>query len=422
MHFLFLTHYFPPEVNAPASRTFENARRWVKAGHRVTVLTCVPNHPNGVVQQGFSNRHLWQWDELEGVRILRVWTFISPNKGIFKRIINYLSYFISAVLLCNLIRKVDLVISTSPQFFCGLAGFPVSRLKSCPWIVEIRDLWPESISAVGAIRQKGTLNMLVRMESFMYQRPDHVVPVTHSFKQHIMACNVPEQNITVITNGADLDKYAPQPKDNPTRARLGLQGKFVVSYIGTHGMAHSLETLLQAAQITAADSSVVYLLVGSGAERDNLLNIKEKLQLTNVIMLPQQPKETIAEFIAASDVCLVLLRDTELFKTVIPSKMFEAMAMQRPIILGVRGESQIIVEDGQFGLCIAPENARELAQAVMRLKADVALCETLGRNGRALVVQSYSRDVLAKVYQGILERTASRRIDTQAKANTFHKK
>lgn len=407
MHFLFLTHYFPPEVNAPASRTFENARRWIKAGHRVTILTCVPNHPNGAVQPGFTNSPLWQWEEMEGIRILRVRTFISPNKGIFRRIINYVSYFVSAVFLCSLVRQVDLVISTSPQFFCGLAGYPVSRLKRSPWILEIRDLWPESISAVGAISQKGTLGMLERLESFMYQRADHVVPVTHSFKQHIMARNVPEQDITVITNGADLDKYAPHPKDNATRTRLGLQGKFIVSYIGTHGMAHSLETVLMAALKTAEDSSVVYLLVGSGAERDKLLNIKEELKLTNVIMLPQQPKESMAEFIAASDVCLVLLRNTELFKTVIPSKMFEAMAMQRPIILGVRGESQKIVEDGQCGLCIEPENAQELAQAVMRLKADATLCESLGSNGRALAVKSYSRDVLAKVYQGVLERIAS---------------
>lgn len=408
MHILFLTHYFPPEVNAPASRTFENARRWVQAGHQVTVLTCVPNHPSGVVYPGFSNRRLWQWDEMAGIRILRVPTFISANKGVLKRILNFISYFVSAVLLCGRVRAVDLVVATSPQFFCGLAGYPVSRLKRRPWVLEIRDLWPESISAVGAIRQKGALSLLTSIESFMYRNADHVVPVTHSFKEHIAGRGVPLENITVITNGADLETYSPQPRMNALRAQLGLGEAFVVSYVGTHGMAHSLETILYAAQELGADSGVVFLLVGSGAERERLLALKDELGLTNVLMLPQQEKQRIPEFIAASDACVVLLRNTPLFKTVIPSKMFEAMAMQRPVILGVLGESRQIVEEANCGLCIEPENQHQLAQACLRLKADAGLCATLGGNGRRLTEQRYNRDVLAKTYQDLLERIGAR--------------
>lgn len=409
MHILFLTHYFPPEVNAPASRTFESARRWVRDGHQVTVLTCVPNHPSGIVYPGYSNRRLWRWDEREGIRILRVFTLLSANKGVLRRMFNFLSYFVSAVLLCGLARHVDLVVSTSPQFFCGLAGYPISRLKRRPWVLEIRDLWPDSISAVGAIRQKGALSALTAIESFMYRNADHVVPVTQAFKEHIAGRGVPREAITVITNGADLETYSPQPKDNALRAELGLAEAFVVSYVGTHGMAHSLETVLYAAQQLGDDSGVMFLLVGGGAEREKLLALKQGMGLKNVIMLPQQEKAKIPAYLAASDACVVLLRNTPLFKTVIPSKMFEAMAVQRPIILGVLGESRRIVEEGRCGLCIEPENPQQLAQACLRLKSDPALCATLGENGRRLTEQRYNRESLAMSYKGVLERVAARR-------------
>lgn len=182
MHILFLTHYFPPEVNAPASRTYENARRWVLDGHHVTVITCAPNHPNGIIYAGYQNR-LWQWDEKDGIRILRVKTYLSANKGFVKRILNYLSFMISATVFCSLVEKADRVVSTSPQFFCGLTGLSVSGIHRCPWVLEIRDLWPESIIAVGAIHNRWIIRFLEGIESFMYRKADHIVTLTKSFKK-----------------------------------------------------------------------------------------------------------------------------------------------------------------------------------------------------------------------------------------------
>jgi glycosyltransferase involved in cell wall biosynthesis len=401
MHILFLTHYFPPEVNAPASRTFENAKRWVRAGHKVTVITCVPNHPKGIVYAGYTNR-LYQWEELDGIRVLRVGTYLSPNEGFIKRTANYVSYMISAILLSPLVKGVDVVVSTSPQFFCGMAGYFVSRLKRRKWVLEIRDLWPESIVTVGAIKQRQVIGFLEGLERFLYLHADHVISLTSAFKNHIMRKGVPEKRISIITNGADLEMYKPLPRHNEVSKEYGLDDKFVASYIGTHGMAHALGTALKAGKVLENEERILFLLVGDGAEREALLQEKERMGLNNVLMLPQQSKEKMPGFLAASDVSMILLKKNDLFKTVIPSKMFEAMAMERPLIIGVDGESRQIVEDGQCGVYIEPENHEELANAVLKLSHDRELLKTMGENGKRYVESNYSREVLAEKYLNTL--------------------
>jgi glycosyltransferase involved in cell wall biosynthesis len=401
MHILFLTHYFPPEVNAPASRTFENAKRWIRAGHRVTAVTCAPNHPRGVVYSGYKNR-LYQWDEIEGIRVLRVGTYLSPNEGFLKRTANYVSYMISATILSPLVKNVDIVVSTSPQFFCGMAGYFVSHLKRCKWVLEIRDLWPESIVSVGAIKQRQVIGFLEGLERYFYLHADHIISLTRAFKNHIMKKGVPEKRISIITNGADLEMYKPLPRHNTVSKEYELDDKFVVSYIGTHGMAHALGTVLRAGKVLENEKKILFLLVGDGAEREALLKEKERMGLSNVRMLPQQPKEKIPAFLAASDVSMILLKKDDLFKTVIPSKMFEAMAMGRPLIIGVDGESRQIVEDGQCGIYIEPENHEELANAVVKLSHDRELLKTMGENGKSYVENNYNREILAEKYLNTL--------------------
>ena len=394
-------------MNAPASRTYENAKRWVKKGHKVTVVTCTPNHPRGVVYLGYKNK-LWQWDEKDGIKVLRVMTYLSPNEGFAKRTANYLSYMVSATLLSPLVKKADVVVSTSPQFFCGMGGLLVSAIKRKPWVLEIRDLWPESITSVGAIKQPQVIGLLEGLEKLLYVKADHIVSVTRAFKKHITAKGVPDDRVSVITNGADLDLYRPLSKDNPAAREFGLHNRFVVSYIGTHGMAHALGTVLRAAKSLEDQKEIIFLLVGDGAERQNLVKENEKLGLSNVLMLPQQPKDKMPQLLAASDVNMVLLRKSPLFKTVIPSKIFEAMAMERPIILGVEGESKAIIEDGKCGIPIEPENHEELAETVLKLYRDQDYARLLGRNGRIYVMKNYSRESLSEVYLETLLKTAGR--------------
>jgi len=405
VHILFLTHYFPPEVNAPASRTFENASRWVREGHEVTVVTCAPNHPDGVLYPGYQNR-IRQWEETAGIRVLRVMTYLSANAGFLKRTLNYLSYMVSATLLSCLVNKVDIVISTSPQFFCGMAGLWVALLKRRPWILEVRDLWPESIIAVGAIRSRSIMKTLESIETFLYRRADHIVSVTQSIRHHIMRRGVAPERISVMTNGADLSRYQPLCRENGIRTKLRLEGKFIASYVGTIGMAHGLDTVLRAADLLRENRDIVFLLVGSGAERERLVARRDEMGLENVLMLPQQLKEQTPPILAASDACLVLLKKRDLFKTVIPSKIFEAMAMERPIILGVEGESREIIEQGNCGLCIEPENELDLAESVLRLSRDPGAGIEMGLNGVRFVRERFDRDVLAKSYLELIAVTA----------------
>lgn len=401
VHILFLTHYFPPEVNAPASRTYENARRWVRAGHRVTVLTCVPNHPRGIPYPGYENR-LRQWDDRDGIRVLRVMTYLSANEGFLRRTANYLSYMLSAAALSPGVRDADIVVSTSPQFFCGMAGYFVSRMKRVPWVLEIRDLWPDSIISVGAIRHRGIISALRGLEAFMYRKADHIVCVTRSFRRHIEGMGKAPERISVITNGADLELFRPDGQAPPFLAAHGLDGRFVASYVGTHGMAHALVTVLRAARRLEQHKDIRFLLVGDGADRDRLLRMKDEMGLTNVVMLPQQPKEKMPAILRESGACLVLLKKDDLFKTVIPSKIFEAMAMARPIVLGVEGECRGIIEEAGCGVCIEPESDEQLAAAVLALYRDRPGAARMGENGRRFVKHNYDRDSLAQRYLDVL--------------------
>ena len=423
MRILFLSHYFPPEVNAPASRTYEHCKQWVKDGHDVTVVTCAPNHPQGEVYEGYKNR-LYQRDEKDGVKVIRLWTYVTANEGFVKRTLNYVSYMIAAIVAIPFLPKTDVVLSTSPQFFNGLAGYMVSRLKRAPWVLEIRDLWPESILAVGAIKNKKVIRFLEYLEMFAYRKADRIVPVTDAFKAYMLEKGVSADKIEVIKNGVDLDFYKVSSVDSSGSVSFRaaqnekngihdigtglttldvLKDKFVASYVGTHGMAHHLETVLEAATELKEYEDIVFLLVGSGAERDKLLGLRDEMQLDNVVMLGQQPKDMMPILWQVSDVSLVLLKKSDLFKTVIPSKIFESMAMKKPILLGVEGEVKTIIESANSGICIEPENADQLVKAVLRLYEDQPFRDQLGDNGRQHVETYFDRKVLAKRYLSILE-------------------
>ena len=401
MRVLFLSHYFPPEVNAPASRTYEHCKQWVKDGHEVTVVTCAPNHPRGKVYEGYRNR-LVQREEKDGIRVVRVWTYVTANEGLFRRTLNYVSFMVSSILITLWLPKADVVVTTSPQFFNGLAGYFVSRLKRMPWVLEIRDLWPESILAVGAIRNKAIIRMLEWVELFAYRKADRIVPVTDAFKRYMVKKGIPAEKIEVIKNGVDLSFFKEVIGQNPVAIELGLHGKFVASYFGTHGMAHCLETMLYSARELKEREDIVILLVGDGAERQRLLGMRDEMALHNVVMLDQQPKEKMPYLWALSDVSLVLLKKSELFTTVIPSKIFESMAMEKPIILGVEGESAGIIRAAEAGFCIEPENNHELAERVLELYRNRDLAAKLGTNGRRHAAEHYDRTVLARRYESLL--------------------
>ena len=402
MRILFLSHYFPPEVNAPASRTYEHCKQWVQDGHEVTVVTCAPNHPRGIVYEGHRNK-LFQREKRDGIQIVRVWTYVTANEGFLKRTLNYLSYMVAAVLVAPFLSRCDVVISTSPQFFNGLAGYLVSRLKRAPWILEIRDLWPESIVVVGAITFRPVIRLLERLELFAYRKATHLVVVTDAFKAHMLARGISSKKVTVIKNGVDFSHYKKPPHGCVNIARtLGLEGKFVAGYFGTHGLAHHLQTVLEAAQELQDRKDIVFLLVGDGAERSRLVAMRDEMKLSNVVMLDQQPKEKMPELWSLSSVSLVLLKKSALFKTVLPSKIVESMAMEKPVILGVEGESAELVTSAGGGICIQPEDGKDLAIQVLKLYRDRTLCHKLGASGRRYVLEHFDRQVQARRFADVM--------------------
>lgn len=407
MHILFLTDNFPPEVNAPASRTFEHAREWVKGGHQVTVITCAPNFPKGRVFPGYKNR-LWQQEDLSGIRVIRVWSYIAANEGFARRVLDYMSYMMTATLAALFVRRVDVIVATSPQLFTALAGWITGLLKRRPWVFELRDIWPESIRAVGAMKTSRVLDMLERLELFLYRRATRVVTVTNAFRDNLIRRGINPQKIRVVTNGADLSRYKPQGKDPDLAAELSLQGKFVLGYIGTMGMAHGLGTLIDAMRQLSAlpeGADLRLLMLGDGAAKAALQ--EKAVDLPGVIFLDSVPKEQVTRYWSLLDVALIHLKATDLFTTVIPSKLFECMAMGLPVIFGVKGEAAEIVRKSGCGVLTEPEDSVALAEKILKLQADPDMRAQISAAGIA-AAPSWDRRVLASKMEDILQEAAFR--------------
>lgn len=404
MHILFLSDNFPPEVNAPASRTHEHCRQWVQAGHEVTVITCAPNFPRGRVFDGYRNR-LWQYEHIDGIRVIRVWTYITANEGFARRVLDYLSFMVAGTLAALFVRRVDVVVGTSPQFFTAVAAWFVAAVKRRPFVFELRDLWPESIKAVGAMGNSLVIRLLEKLELFLYRRATRIVSVTHSFRENLRRRGIDPDKIDVITNGVDIHRFTPRGKDAALCDALGLGDRFVAGYVGTHGMAHSLETLLDAAALLRSEPGgdrYRFLFLGDGARKQALQARARELVLNNVVFCDSVPKSEVAKYWALLDVSIIHLRRTELFTTVIPSKLFESMGMGLPVLHGVMGESADIVRREQAGEVFEPENARDLVRALRRLGDDPTHYRQLRANALA-AASRYDRSALAMRMLKILE-------------------
>ena len=365
MNILFLSDNFPPEVNAPATRTYEHCIRWVEQGVKVTVITCQPNFPKGKIYDGYKNR-IYQKEVIDGITVIRVWSFIAPNSGFFKRILDFVSYAVMAFIV-GLFQKCDLIIGTSPQFFTAVSARMLSFLKWKPWVMEVRDLWPESIAAVGALKKFSfSYKFLSRVERHLYLSADTIIPVTNAFKNYMVGLGINENKIRVVTNGVERSKFMAGDKDIELLRELKLEEKFVIGYIGTHGMAHALNFIVETAK-EITDDRIHLVLQGDGSEKKKLQERARELNLNNLTFLPFVAKDAIRRYISILDVALVNLKKSDTFKTVIPSKIFENASMLKPILLGVEGESKEIILKYNAGLCYEPENKESLKLAIKNI-------------------------------------------------------
>ena len=421
MKILYVSQYFPPEMGAPAARAVELARHWVRAGHDVTVLTGFPNHPTGIVPPEWQARlrNLVYREEVEGIKVVRTWLLPLPNRKAYERMLNYGSFCLSAASRGMEIPRPDVVIATSPQLLVGLSGWWISFWKRVPFIFEVRDLWPESVSAVGMGAEHSTLHRLLgRIAGFLYRKASHIVVVTPAFKDHLIKYwQLVPSKISIVENGVEAELFAANSSEGDLRGRFDLEEKFVVGYIGTMGIAHGLDSIIEAAaSLQSTHPNIVFLLVGEGADKERLQVMVSNRGLGNIVMVDQQPREQIPAFICAADVCLVLLKRTELFKTVIPTKMLEFMSCARPVILGVDGQAREILEEAQAGVAIEPESSAALAKAIIALAGDASLRCRLGANGREYIVERCSREQTAKDYITVLRGVISRAEDPASTA------
>lgn len=406
MKLLYVSQYFPPEMGAPAARAAELARHWVRDGHQVSVLTGFPNHPTGVIAPEYRARfrRMVCREVVEGIEVTRTWLWPLPNGRPLERMLNYSSFFVSASLTGLRLERPDAVIATSPQLLVALSGYWLARTRRVPFVFEVRDLWPESLTAVGVGGENGMLHRtLGAIAGFLYRKADHIVVVTEAFRTHLTEhWKVPAEKISVVENGVEPDLFAPV-EARGLKAQLGFEGRFVVCYIGTLGMAHGLGTLVDAAaKVSRALPNVRFLVAGEGAEKQAIIEMARSRGVDNILFLDQQPRDKIPALIASSDACVVLLRKTEVFQTVIPTKMLEFMSCQRPVILGVDGQARELLERARAGVFIEPENADALVKAITLLHAQPDLRGLLGQNGRQFILQHLSRQRSARAYIEVL--------------------
>ncbi len=413
MRILFLTENFPPETNAAATRVFERACYWVKWGHAVTVITQAPNFPEGRLFPGYANRwrHL---EDMSGIRVVRVKTFIAPNKGVVRRSLDFLSFMVTGVAAGLREPAPNVIAATSPQFFAAVGGWALAAMRGRPFVFELGDLWPASIAAVGAMRQGLLIRLVEKLELFLYRRSEAVVALTQAFKDNLAARGIWPGKIAVVPNGVDLWRYGPRDRDTDLARDWGLANKFVVGYVGTHGMAHGLANVLDAADRLKDRDDVRFLLVGAGAERGALIAEARRRNLGNILFMPSQPKESMPRVWSVCDVALVHLKADPLFASVIPSKMFEAMACGLPLLLAApEGEASRIVAATAAGVNIPPGDAAALAEAVRRLAGDGTTRKRLAANSLAAAPR-FSRERQARHMLGVLELSAGRRGDEAA--------
>lgn len=404
MKILYISQYYPPEMGAPAARVSELSREWTMRGHDVTVLTAFPHHPHG--RKRPRDRFVLTRRERDGrIDVVRTYVFAAKNKGFLLRVVSFVSFMLSAILIGTWrVGRPDVVIATSPQLFTAIAGWWISLVHRVPFVFEVRDLWPESIVTVGAMKDSFVIRCLKRLAAWLYRRADRIVTVGPGYRRRILAnYDVPGEKIDVVTNGVDLALFRLRDEDRQSyRQRLGVTDETVVTYLGTHGMAHGLEFVLEAAE-RFQGREIRFVFVGDGAEKAALEANAARRGLMNVTFVPPQDKTAVVGYYAASDVCLVPLRKVDLFTDVLPSKIFEIMAMARPIIISVDGDARQEVERARAGIFVEPESVDGLCDAVLRLHEDPERRRSMGARGRRYVEDHYRRGVLARQYADLLE-------------------
>ena len=389
LHILYITQYFYPEVGATQTRAYEMARNLVKQGHRVTVLTEFPNHPKGIIPEKYRGR-FWEHEKYHGIDIVRTWVWTRPEKTFVTRMAFYLTFMLTAAIAGTILPgQYDVVYTTSPPFFVGLTGYWLSRFKKARFVFEIRDIWPQSAVELGELNNPRFIRWAEQLEHRFYTRAAAIIPVTQGITDEIHSRGYDSSKVHLVTNGTNTELF--QYRKSDLKKTLGFEGKFVVLYAGIFGIAQGMDHLLEVVESLKSETDIQFVFIGEGPKKADVVAQKEARSLDNLTILDEISRDVIPDYISMSDCCLVPLRKIALFQGALPSKMFDTMACERPIILSIEGEAQTVLEKAGGGLSVEPENVEAMAGAVLKLKQDAELCRLMGRRGRAFVEAHFSR-------------------------------
>jgi len=402
MKILFLTQYCPPEVGAPQNRIFEFAKQLKKFGHEVTILTAMPNYPRGEIFEEYRGKKIVK-ETIDGIDIVRTGIYVTKREDFVKRLRNYLSFTWSSVFSgAKHIEKQDVIITESPPLFLGWSGYVLSKMKKAKFIFNVSDLWPESAVKLGVLNNKAMIRASTWLEEFCYRKAAAVTGQTKGIVDNIVSRGFDKNKVHIITNGVDTEFFKKENRSEEFRESIGIKNKFAVVYAGIHGIAQGLEVLVDAAEIIKEEKEIQIVFIGEGPEKPMLMNKVKEKKLENVSFLPMQDKKDMPKIIASMDATVVPLKKLDIFKGALPSKMFENLASEIPIVLAVEGEAENLINDAQAGIVVEPENSKEIAKAILKLHKNKELREDLGKNGRSYVMNNFSREAIARKLENIL--------------------
>lgn len=404
MRLTILTQYYPPEIGAPQRRLSELAERMVKAGHQVTVLTAMPNYPRGKIYEGYSG--LVCRAHLNGVEVIRSAIYPTQKASFAHRLTNYFSFVLSSALIGSfLLSKSDYLLVESPPLFLGLSGIWLSWIKRARLIFNVSDLWPESAVQLGLVRKNSLVHRLSAwLERLCYRRAWLVTGQSKEILSDIQA-RFPDKHTYHLSNGVDVEKFGSNHSGQGGKPLLSTSGRCVALYAGLHGLAQGLGQLILAADELRNEPGLEIILVGDGPEKQVLVAAAHNRELPNLRFLDPVPAEDVPDLLASADILLITLKSY--IPGAVPSKLYEAMASGKPVLLVASGEPAAIVDRYQAGIVVEPDNISGLVSALQMLRDNPELRQELGRNGRRAAEESFNREKIVAGFITYLEAAIS---------------
>ncbi len=404
MRILVIHQYYLGKNDAGGSRFNQFARYWANKGHKVTVIAGTVHYATGKKDKRYKSKWIIEEKESDKIKVLRTYVSAGYNRSFVGRLWGYISFTISST-WAGLSRsgKQDLVLATSPPLLVGITGYLISRVKRIPFIFEVRDLWPESAIDMGVLSNRLVIKLSYWLERLIYKKADKINVLTPAFKEALLRKGVASSKIVMIPNGADLDIFSPGVKENRVRKKYGWDNKFVVTYIGAHGLANHLIQLVEVARELREHEDILFVLIGDGMEKPKLAAKAKEYGLKNIQFIDSQPKSQTADFVNSADVCTAVLKKADTFKTVYPNKVFDYMSCAKPVIIAIDGVARKLIEDARAGIYVEPENIEEFKKAVLELYDNPSLCAEYGQNGYEYVKKHFSRESLADQYEVVLQ-------------------